>query len=115
MKIYGMMSEKSGIVSASLIRKTAKPGVLSSHYHSFCLAIPEWCLCCIKIDESRKSLSLKRAHGNLVKENEKKQKENTDRFSFDIDADNLSKYKEGSCPHTTERNTEWALRNFETW
>ena len=28
-----------------------------------------------------------------MKENEKKQKENTDRFSFDIDADYLSKYK----------------------
>ena len=91
-KAYGMMSEKSRIVSASLIQKTTKPGVLSNHYHSFCLAIPEWCPC-IKIDESRKSLSLKQAHGNTVKENEKKQKENTDRFSFDIDADDLSKYK----------------------
>ena len=60
-------------------------------------------------------LSLKRAHGNPVKENEKKQKENTDRFSFDIDADDLSKYKEGSCPHNTEKNTEWVLRNFEEW
>ena len=28
-----------------------------------------------------------------MKENEKKQKVNTDRFSFDIDADDLSKYK----------------------
>ena len=28
-----------------------------------------------------------------MKENEKKQKENTDRFLFDIDADNLSLYK----------------------
>ena len=87
-----MMNEKSRIVSALLIRKTAKPGVLSNHYHSFCLAIPEWCSCRIKIDESRQSLSLKRAHGNPVKENEKQQKEN-DRFSFDIDADDLSKYK----------------------
>ena len=110
-----MMSEKSRIVSASLIRKTAKPGVLSSHYHCFCIAIPEWCPCCIKIDESRKSLSLKRAFGNPVKENEKKQKENTDRFSFEIDADDLSKYKEGSCPLNTEKNTEWAVRNYETW
>ena len=69
-----MMSEKSGIVSDLLIRKSGKPGVLSSHYHSFCLGIPEWCPCCIKIDERRKSLSLKRAHGTLnpVQENEKK-------------------------------------------
>ena len=99
-----MMSEKSEIVSTSLIRKAAKPDVLSSHYHSFCLAIPQWCSCCIKIDESRKLLSLKQAHGHPVKENEKKQKENTDRFLFDIDADDLSKYKEGSCPHNTEKN-----------
>ena len=47
------------------------------------------------MEERQKSLSLKRAYGNPVKENEKKQKENTDRFSFDIDADDLSKYKEG--------------------
>ena len=67
------------------------------------------------MEERRKLLSLKRAHGNPVKENEKKQKENTDRFSFDIDADDLSKYKEGGCPHNTEKNTEWALRNFEAW
>ena len=45
------------------------------------------------MEENQKSLSLKQAHGNPVKENEKKQKENTDRFSFDIDADNLSLYK----------------------
>ena len=47
-----------------------------------------------------------------MKENEKKQKENTDRFSFDIDADNLGKYKEGSCLNNIKKNTEWALRNF---
>ena len=45
------------------------------------------------MEERRKSLSLKQAHGNPVKENAKKQKENTDRFSFDIDADDLSLYK----------------------
>ena len=45
--------------------------------------------------------------------NDKKQKESIDRFLFDIDADVLSKYKEEA--HNTEKNTEWALRNFEAW
>ena len=109
------MSKKCKIISTSLVQRTAKPDVVSSYYHSFCLGIPEWCPCCIKMEDSRKSLSLKRAHGKPVKENEKKQKENTVRFLFDIDADDLSKYKKGSCPHNTEKNTEWALRNFEAW
>ena len=87
------MSEKCETVSASLLRKIAKPGVVSSYYHLFCLGIPEWYPCWIKMEENQKSLSLKRVHGNPVKDNEKKQKENTDRFSFDIDADNLSLYK----------------------
>ena len=52
MEIYGIMSEKCEIVSASLVRNTAKPGVVSSHYHSFCLGIPEWCPCYIKMEES---------------------------------------------------------------
>ena len=43
----------------------------------------------------------------------KKWKENDDKFLFDIDADILSKYKEGSCLHNAEKNTEWALRTFE--
>ena len=41
------------------------------------------------MEESQKFLSLKRAHGNPVKENEK-QKENTDRFLFNIDTGDLS-------------------------
>ena len=50
-----------------------------------------------------------------VKNDEKKQKENIDRFLFEIDADILSKYREGSCLCSTEKNTEWALKNFEAW
>ena len=96
MEINGIMSEKCKIVSASLVRKNAKPGVVSSYYQLFCLGIPEWCP---KMEESRKSLSLKQAHGKPMNENEKKQKENTDRFLFDIDDDDVSKYKEGSCLH----------------
>ena len=41
MEIHVIMSEKCEIVSASLVQKDAKPGVVSSYYHSFCLGIPE--------------------------------------------------------------------------
>ena len=49
--------------------------------------------------ETRKSLTLKQACVSPEKEvesDEKKQKENGDRFLFDIDANVLSKYKEGT-------------------
>ena len=58
MEIYRIMSEKCEIVSSSLVRKTAKPGIVSNYYHSFCLGIAEWYTKCIKMEESRKSLSL---------------------------------------------------------
>ena len=110
------MSEN--VVSASLLKKNPKPGVASSYYHSFCLGIEEWCPCCIKMEESCQSLSLKRAHvnpQNEVESDKKKWNESSERFLFDTDADVLSKYKEGNCPRKTEKNTEWALRNFEAW
>ena len=65
------------VVSASLLKKSPKPGVSSSYYHSFCLGISEWCPCCIKMEETRKSLSLKRTRVSPeeeVKNIEKKQK-----------------------------------------
>ena len=65
------------------------------------------------MENNRKSLSLKWPRGIPEKENVKRQKENADRFSFDIDADNLSKYKEGVCLLNTEKNTEWAFKTLK--
>ena len=110
-----MTTEEREIVSASLLRMTAKPGVASSDYKPFCLGIPDWCPCCVTKEENRKSLSLKRPCGNPVNKNAKKQKENMDRFPFDIDVGDLSKCKEGVCSLNTEKNTERALKNFEAW
>ena len=75
------MSEN--VVSASLLKKNPKPGVASSYYHLFCLGIEEWCPCCIKMEESCQSLSLKRAHvnpQNEVESDKKKWKESSERF-----------------------------------
>ena len=44
------------------------------------------------------------------------EKENVgDRFSFDITSDELKKLMEGECLVNTDKNNEWAYKNFESW
>ena len=51
-------------MSLSLLRSSLKPGVSAEHYQSFCLGLPEWCPCCIKMAGQKwKQLSLKRPCG----------------------------------------------------
>ena len=38
-----------------------------------------------------------------------------DRFVFDINDEELSNMKDGTCPSNTLKNNEWARRTFETW
>ena len=49
------------VVSESLLQKNPIPSVGPEFYKPFCLGLPEWCPCCIKMAEQgkRKSLSLK--------------------------------------------------------
>ena len=66
----------------------------------------------------KKSLSLKQQRDKQDNGHSKKGKENNereDRFVFDVTIDDLAKFKEGETPTNTEKNTEWALRNFELW
>ena len=105
------------VVSETLIRRIADPSVGSEYYKPFCLGLSEWCPCCVKMERPAKSLKLKRPRVNSSRQQTvKKSKEADDeRFSFDVTCEDLSKFKEGECPVNTEKNTEWAIRNFESW
>ena len=145
------------VVSKSLIQKDPIPSVGPEFYKSFCLGLPDWYPCCIKMAEQRKgkSLSLKRPHVMLSDQesskksnkpidrlqstssnqeksekiiadnrpcgtplyhgNSKKTDRMDERYLFDVTFYDLSKIKEGECPANTEKNTEWAIRNFESW
>ena len=37
------------------------------------------------------------------------------RFSFDVTIEELDAFKEGDCPSNIVKNTEWAVRTFESW
>ena len=87
-----MTTEEREIVSTLFLRTIGKTGVASSDYKPFGLGMPDWCPCCVRKEENRKSLSLKQPHGNPVNKKAKKQKENMDRFPFDIDVGDLSEY-----------------------
>ena len=145
------------VMSESLIRKDPISSVGPNFYISFCLGLPDWCPCCIKMAEQQKgkSLSLKRPHVALSDQesskksnkpidrlqstssnqekseksiadnrphatplyhnNSKKSDRTDERYLFDVTFNDLSKFKEGECPANTEKNTEWAIRNFESW
>ena len=47
--------------------------------------------------------------------NSKKGDKTDERYLFDVTFDDLNKFKEGECSANTEKNTEWAIRNFESW
>ena len=134
---YVVMS-KCEVVSESLILTSSKPGVQKEHYKKFCLRLPDWCLCCageelnmaensnpnggVKNSEGRsssgKSLQLKRTRATtktVLPADQKKVKNNDDRFSFDITIEELDAFKEGDCPSNTIKNTEVAVRTFESW
>ena len=38
-----------------------------------------------------------------------------ERFSFNIEDDDLEAFKKGECPANTTKSTEWAMKNFESW
>ena len=115
------MNKSRAVVSPSLLRRSPKPGVSSEQYQSFCLGLPEWCPCCIKMAErKRKPLSLKRPRVDQSdKENDdheqQKISKTEERYLFDVTLEDITKFKEGECPLNTEKNTEWAVRNFEAW
>ena len=48
-------------------------------------------------------------------DNSKKSDKTDERYLFDVTFDDLNKFKEGECPANTEKNTEWVIRNFESW
>jgi len=71
-------------------------------------------------------LPMRNVETQLVKSNtsqlEKKQKTDIganrsteERFSFDMDDEELKDMKGDWCPANTLKNNEWAMRNFETW
>jgi len=59
------MNKSCAVVSPSLLRSSPKPSVSVEHYQSFCLGLPEWCPCSIKMAErKRKPLSRKWPRGD---------------------------------------------------
>ena len=131
------MADNGEVVSKSLLKTMEDPGVESEFYKPFCLGMPEWCPCCLKTERTAKSLKLKRPRVNSSavpsrqdstkkskndstrvssrQEPSKNSKEDDERFPFDVTFDDLGKFKEGECPLNTEKNTDWAFRNFESW
>ena len=66
--------------------------------------------------KSQKSIADNRPRATpLYHDNSKKSDRTDERYLFDVTFDDLSKFKEGECPANTEKNTEWAIRNFESW
>ena len=62
------------------------------------------------------SISSNQENGEKSKADNSKKSDKTDeRYLFDVTFDDLNKFKEGECPANTEKNTEWAIRNFEFW
>ena len=55
-------AKKHEVVSESLLQQNPNPSVGPEFYKPFCLGLPEWCPCCIKMAEQQKAklLSLKR-------------------------------------------------------
>ena len=41
--------------------------------------------------------------------------QDTERFQFDCNIDELQKFKEGECPENTAKSNDWALQNFHAW
>jgi len=117
------MLNKGEVVSETLLKRTADPGIRSDFYKSFCLGLLEWCPCCTKMEQPAKSLQLKQPRVNSSRvssgqEPAKKRKEDDkddERFPFDVTFEDLSKFKEGECPINPEKNTEWAFHNFKSW
>lgn len=67
-------------------------------------------------EKSEKSIADNRPRATpLYHDNSKKSDRTDERYLFDVTFDDLSKFKEGECPANTEKNTEWAIRNFESW
>jgi len=71
-------------------------------------------------ERKRKPLSLKRPRVDQSdKENDdheqQKISKTEERYLFDVTLEDITKFKEGECPLNTEKNTEWAVRNFEAW
>ena len=134
-----VVMSKREVVSESLILTSSKPGVQKEHYKKFCLGLPDWCPCCagkelnmaensnpnggVKNSKGRsssgKSLQLKQTRATTktkpVPPDQKKVKNYDDRFSFDVTIEELDAFKEGDCPNNTVKNTEWAVRTFESW
>ena len=52
------------VVSESLLQQNPNPSVGPEFYKPFCLGLPEWCPCCIKMAEQQKAklLSLNVLH-----------------------------------------------------
>ena len=46
--------KKCEIVSESLLQQNSNPSVGPEFYKPFCLGIPDWCPCCIKMANQRK-------------------------------------------------------------
>ena len=67
-------------------------------------------------EKSEKSIADNRTHATpLYHDNSKKSDRIDERYWFEVTFDELSKFKEGECPANTEKNTEWVIRNFESW
>ena len=66
------------------------------------------------------SLKLKREVSLIAVEDsgepiEKTEKQNDEHFDFNVTFEDLIKFMEGEIPANTEKNTTWAVRNFERW
>ena len=67
-------------------------------------------------EKSEKSIADNRPCATpLYHDNSKKSDRTDERYLFDVTFDDLSKFKEGERPTNTEKNTKWAIRNFESW
>ena len=71
-----------------------------------------------------KSLKLKRKRSSTVEltteeslepSNKTMKGDVSQRFTFEVTPDELSKLKEGDCPANTLKNNMWALKTFEEW
>lgn len=103
------------VVSKSLIRTTKPNSLTKENESNFCLGLLGWCPCSECSDFSMSSKSGNLVQPKCVKKTGSVKLSADDRFVFDIDDEELSKMKEGTCPSNTLKNNEWAMRTFETW
>jgi len=71
-------------------------------------------------ERKQKPLSLKRSRGDQENDTDdgmdsRKSSKVEERYSFDATLEDITKFKEGENPVNTEKNTEWAVQNFEAW